>query len=202
MIGFVVKILESDVKAVISLSGELVDFFQAEPQFTWWQSQTLISAHVRSTQGLLTTDSVPQDKRQRFSENKWTQIALTRKWKNTYIVMGKMLNTHSTINALLTKIQLPKQKMRHLGPILGRHTYWCTDAPCSWHRQAKFRKRKMLVFAKEYWKKAKKGRDNIFSKAFLGKYRPCRLFCWSVVCHLWCTGCSYDRVSSCYIIMY
>ena len=35
MIGFVVKILESDVKAVISLSGELVDFFQAEPQFTW-----------------------------------------------------------------------------------------------------------------------------------------------------------------------
>ena len=32
--------------------------------------------------------------------------------------MGKMLNTHSTINALLTKIQLPKQKMR-------RHTYWC-----------------------------------------------------------------------------
>ena len=35
MIGFVVKILESDVKAVISLSGELVDFFQAQPQFTW-----------------------------------------------------------------------------------------------------------------------------------------------------------------------
>ena len=35
MIGFVVKILESDMKAVISLSGELVDFFQAEPQFTW-----------------------------------------------------------------------------------------------------------------------------------------------------------------------
>ena len=34
-IGFVVKILESDVKAVISLSGELVDFFQAQPQFTW-----------------------------------------------------------------------------------------------------------------------------------------------------------------------
>ena len=35
MIGLVVKILESDVKAVISLGGELVDFFQAEPQFTW-----------------------------------------------------------------------------------------------------------------------------------------------------------------------
>ena len=144
--------------SLISLSGELVDFFQAEPQFTWWQSQTLISAQVRSPQGLLTTDSVLQDKRQRFPENKWTKIALTRNWKKyIYIVMGKMLNTLSTINALLTKIQLPKQKMR-------RHTYWC--APCSWHQRAKFRKRKMLVFAKAYWKKVKKGRNNIFPTHF------------------------------------
>ena len=35
LIGVVVKILESDMKAVIFLSGELVDFFQAQPQFTW-----------------------------------------------------------------------------------------------------------------------------------------------------------------------
>ena len=34
-IGLVVKVLESDVKAVISLSGELLDFSQAQPQFTW-----------------------------------------------------------------------------------------------------------------------------------------------------------------------
>ena len=34
-IGLVVEILECDVKAVISIGGELVDFFQAEPQFTW-----------------------------------------------------------------------------------------------------------------------------------------------------------------------
>ena len=35
LIGVVVKILESDMKAVIFFSGELVDFFQAQPQFTW-----------------------------------------------------------------------------------------------------------------------------------------------------------------------
>ena len=34
-IGLVVEILECDVKAVISLSGELMDFSQAQPKFTW-----------------------------------------------------------------------------------------------------------------------------------------------------------------------
>ena len=192
MIGFVVKILESDVKAVISLSGELVDFFQAEPQFTWWQSQTLISAQVRSPQGLLTTDSVLQDKRQRFPENKWTKIALTRNWKKyIYIVMGKMLNTLSTINALLTKIQLPKQKMR-------RHTYWWHHVPDIGEQSSE--REKCWFLQKNIGRKWKKAEITFFPR-ILAKYRPCRPICWSVVCPLWCAGCSYDRASTCYIIM-
>ena len=35
LINLGVEIDESDVKAVISLGGELVDFSQAQPQFTW-----------------------------------------------------------------------------------------------------------------------------------------------------------------------
>ena len=42
------------------------------------------------------------------------------------IVMGptaKVVSTHRATNAPLTKIWLPKQKMRRLGPILGRGTF-------------------------------------------------------------------------------
>ena len=44
LIDLGVEIDESDVKAVISLGGELVDFSEAQPQFTW--SKYLFYSHT------------------------------------------------------------------------------------------------------------------------------------------------------------
>ena len=97
-------------------------------------------------QGLLMTDRVPQWGWVKISQKKMGHRHLNSGNSETKrdIVMGqkgKMVVTHRATNAQLTKMVLPKQKigflakMRRLGRILGRGTFWCL--PCSRHQRAK-----------------------------------------------------------------
>ena len=83
---------------------------------------------VLSTQGLLTTDRVPQWGLVKIfrEENRLPRSNGRYSKTKRDIVMGltaKAVTTHRASNAPLTKIWLPKQKMRRLGPILGRGTF-------------------------------------------------------------------------------
>ena len=112
-----------------------------------WRQKNRLSMSLIRTQGLLTTDKVPQWGREKILRKK-----NSRPRSNGYDsktkrdLTAKNVVFHKTTNAPWKKIAYFSKKMVRLGLIFGRDQFW--SLPCSRHWRAKCRKWKRECFCR------------------------------------------------------
>ena len=113
-----------------------------------WRQKNGLSMSLIRTQGLLTTDRVPQWGRVKiFREKNSRPRSNGYDWKTKRDPTAKMSFVIRQQTPHGQKFAYLSKKSVRLGLILGRDQFW--SLPCSRHRRAKCRKWKKYVFAKE-----------------------------------------------------
>ena len=122
-----------------------------------WRQKNGLSMSLIRTQGLLTTNKVPQWVREKIFRKKKTpgraQMAMTRKRKEIQQQKMSFFIRQQTPHG--KKIAYFSKKMVRLGLIFGRDQFW--SLPCSRHWTAKCRKWKRVCFC---WRIKEKRRKN------------------------------------------